>query len=226
MKKYFIVIILIFLCSNAFSHSNHYKNLTKIEMDVLRNGEKIGFSNYYFKHDGSNMEVKNNTEFEVKLLGIKVLSIKSTSVEKYKNEKLVFFKSNTIQNDKKKYVNLRLDENLNKFIIDGSSFKGEANINNVIGNWWNSKILTVDTQISPLSGSIKEQTVKLIKKENIEIDGKNYETIKFKIKSKDDDLPEDKKLNFKLWLDPREGLIIKVSYERLGKWEYILKSFE
>ena len=218
MKKSIFVFFALILFSNVLANEVDYKNLTKIEMDVLRNGEKIGFSNYYFKHDGSNMEVKNNTEFEVKLLGIKVLSIKSTSVEKYKNEKLVFFKSNTIQNDKKKYVNLRLDENLNKFIIDGSSFKGEANINNVIGNWWNSKILTVDTQISPLSGSIKEQTVKLIKKENIEIDGKNYETIKFKIKSKDDDLPEDKKLNFKLWLDPREGLIIKVSYKRLGKW--------
>ena len=157
---------------------------------------------------------------------MKIFTIKSVAVEKYLNNKLVFFKSDTVQNDKKKYVNLRLDKNLNKFIIDGSSFKGKTDINNVIGNWWNSKILSVNSQISPLSGSVKEQTVSLLGREIVVIDNKNYETLRFKLKSKDESLPDDKKLNFDVWLDPREGFIVKVSYERLGKWEYILKKVE
>ena len=33
-------------------------------------------------------------------------------------------------------------------------------------------------------------------------------------------------LDFDVWLDPSEGYILKVSYERLGKWEYILKKVE
>ena len=37
------------------------------------------------------MEVKNNTEFEVKFLGVKIFTIKSVAVEKYLNNKLVFF---------------------------------------------------------------------------------------------------------------------------------------
>ncbi len=226
MKKFFSIILLVLSASKAFSHTDHYKNISKIEMDVLRNGEKIGFSNFYFKHDGNQMEVKNNTEFEVKFLGVKIFTIKSVAVEKYLNNKLVFFKSDTVQNDKKKYVNLRLDKNLNKFIIDGSSFKGKTDINNVIGNWWNSKILSVNSQISPLSGSVKEQTVSLLGREIVVIDNKNYETLRFKLKSKDESLPDDKKLNFDVWLDPREGFIVKVSYERLGKWEYILKKVE
>ena len=35
-------------------------------------------------------------------------------------------------------------------------------LKNVIGNWWNHDILRTDSQISPLSGSIKTQVVKFI----------------------------------------------------------------
>lgn len=226
MKKYFYLFIILLIGSNAFANTNHYKSITKIEMDVFRNGEKIGFSNYFFKHKNNEMEVKNNTEFEVKLLGVNLLSIKSNSVEKYKNNKLVSFNSNTIQNNKKKYVNLKANEDNNKFIINGSSFKGETKNNKVIGNWWNTNILSAESQISPLSGSIKEQTVKLIKKEIVIINDRSYDAIKFKLKSKNQDLPEDKKLDFDIWLDPKGGIIIKISYERMGKWEYILNNYE
>ena len=226
MKKYYYLFIVLLIGSNAFANTNHYKSITKIEMDVFRNGEKIGFSNYFFKHKNNEMEVKNNTEFEVKLLGVNLLSIKSNSVEKYKNNKLVSFNSNTIQNNKKKYVNLKANEDNNKFIINGSSFKGETKNNKVIGNWWNTNILSAESQISPLSGSIKEQTVKLIKKEIVIINDRSYDAIKFKLKSKNQDLPEDKKLDFDIWLDPKGGIIIKISYERMGKWEYILNNYE
>ena len=64
-----------------------------------------------------------------------------------------------MQNDKKKFVDLKYEKNKNNFLIHGSSYKGSASLNNVIGNWWNHKILESDSQISPLSGSIKKQTV-------------------------------------------------------------------
>ena len=35
-----------------------------------------------------------------------------------------------------------------------------------------------------------------------------------------------KKLNFDIWLDPRKDFIVKIAYERMGKWEYRLKNFE
>jgi len=148
------------------------------------------------------------------------------NLEKYKNDKLIYFKSTTFQNNKEKYVNLNYDQSKNKFIIDGSSFKGEANTDSIIGNWWNHKILKADQQISPLSGSVKEQVVTFIGKENIELYGKNYLTDHFKLKSKNQDLPNDKKLDFDIWLDKKNNLILKVAYTRMGEWEYRLKSFE
>ncbi len=41
-----------------------------------------------------------------------------------------------------------------------------------------------------------------------------------------EDLPDDKKLDFDIWLDPKESIIFKVKYNRLGSWEYRLKSYE
>jgi hypothetical protein len=226
MKKYIYILILFLFTSQSQSQTSHYKNLSKIEMEVFRNDEAIGYSNYFFEHKDNTMTIKNYTQFKVKLLGINIFSISSEGVEKYENNKLVFFKSITFQNNKEKFVNLKYDKKSNKFIIDGSSFKGKAEIDNVIGNWWNQKILIANSQISPLSGSIKEQKVNFLKKEIIELYGKSYEVLHFKLTSKNENLPKEKKLNFDIWLDPEKGLIVKIAYERIGKWEYRLKNFE
>ena len=226
MKKYLFAIILIFITTKAFAHSSHYKGIKKIEMDVLRNGEVIGHSNYYFENENNIMTIKNYTKFKVELFGVSVFSISGETIEKYKDDKLISFKSNTFQNDKQKYVKLKYDESLKKFIINGSSYKGEASLDCIIGNWWNHKILKSDKQISPLSGSIKEQIVSFIGKEKIIINNKEYLTEHFKLKSKNENLPEDKKFDFDVWYNPKNNLILKVSYSKMGNWEYRLNNFE
>ena len=225
MKILLAFIILFINVGNVFAHSSHIKNLSKIEMEVLRNGKVIGFSDYYFEHKKDLMIVKNETNFLVEMAGIKIFSIKGNSEEVYENEKLISFKSSTLQNKKRKFVELIFDENKNLFIIDGSSFKGETGPDNVIGNWWNSKILQSKSQISPLSGSVKEQIVRLIGKDEMILNGKKYKLFKFNLKSSNEELPKDKKLDFNIWLEPNEGLIFKVQYNRLGNWEYKIKNF-
>ena len=194
-------------------------------MDVLRNDEVIGYSNYFFKHSGDTMIVENYTKFNVEMFGIKVFSINSKSKEIYQKNKLLSFESSTLQNDKKKFVKLIYDENKNKFIINGSSYVGEANRENIIGNWWNAKILETKTQISPLSGSIKKQEVNFTNKDEIDYKGKKIKLFQYKLKSTEN-LPDDKKLDFDIWLNPNEGIIFKVKYNRLGSWEYRLKNYE
>ena len=194
-------------------------------MDILRNDKIIGYSNYFFKHDQDNMIVENYTKFAVEMFGVKIFSIDSQSKEMYLKDKLISFESKTLQNDKRKFVKLLYNKKKNKFIINGSSYAGEANIDNIIGNWWNSKILRAKIQISPLSGSIKKQEVKLTNKGEIDFKGKKIKLFQFKLKSTED-LPDDKKLDFDIWLDPNEGIIFKVKYSRLGNWEYRLKNYE
>ena len=226
MKKYIYILLLTVFAFKAHSHTSHYQGLIKIEMDVIRNGEIIGYSNYFFEHEDEKMTVKNYTNFKVDLFGVTIFSILSEAIEKYENDKLIYFKSNTFQNDKEKYVNLLYDKLSKKFVIDGSSYKGKASNDCVIGNWWNHQILKAKKQISPLSGSIKEQVVTLIGEENIIINNKKYLTNHYKLKSKNENLPKNKKLNFDIWYDPKNNLILKVSYSRMGKWEYKVKNFE
>ena len=225
MKKSICIFFILFSFFQVFADESHYKNISKIEMEVLRNEKIIGYSNYFFKHSGDTMIVENYTKFNVEMFGINVFTINSKSKEIYEKDKLLSFESSTSQNDKKKFVKLTYDKNKNKFIINGSSYVGEANQENIIGNWWNAKILETKTQISPLSGSIKKQEVKFTNEEHVEYKNKKIKLSQFKLKSTED-LPDDKKLDFDIWLEPNKGIIFKVKYNRLGSWEYRLKNYE
>ena len=225
MRK-FLVILLVLSPLFLQAHTDHYKNYSNIEMEIFKDDEKIGESIFTFKKEENKFIVKNTTNFEVKLLGVTVFSVNSRGTEEYIGDQLISFNSETFQNNKRKYVNLIFDEKKEKFIIDGSSYKGEATSDCIIGNWWNHKIFQSSKQISPLSGSVKEQVVTFIGKEKIIINNKEYLTEHFKLKSKDDSLPDDKKLDFDIWYNPENNLIIKVSYSNMGNWEYNLKNFE
>ena len=138
---------------------------------------------------------------------------------------MISFNSKTKQNDKEKFVNLSFNKENKEFEIEGSSYIGKGSLENVIGSWWNHKILQATSQISPVSGSIKEQVVTFIKKEKIEQYGKIYNTDHFKLRSKDMSISKDKRLDFDIWYDKENSIIRKVTYSRMGEWEYRVKEF-
>ncbi len=225
MKK-ILIIILVSLYSNALAHMDHYKKINKIEMDIFRNGELIGYNYYFFTRKDDKTIVTNQIKFSVKILGVTIFQLEGYGEEIYIKDQLISYDSKTLQNDKEKFVNLFFDKEKKKFIIKGSSYEGDAFTDNIIGNWWSHKILQTDSQISPISGSIKKQVVTFIGKEKIEQYGKLYSVDLFTLKSKDMTLPKDKRLDFNIWYDPKTNQIIRVSYSRMGNWEYRLKNFE
>lgn len=208
---------------NAHAHTDHYKNIKSIEMEIFKDNKYIGFSKFFFNKTQKKFEVTNTTNFEVKLMGITVFSVISEGLEIYENDQLIYFKSDTVQNDKKKFVEVFLDEENRNFKINGSSYKGTGNLENIIGNWWNHRLLQSDTQISPLSGSIKKQSVEFLKKEKIRLYENEINVEKFRLKSTDESLPKDKRLDFEIWYDKKRAMIVKIRYQRLGTWEYRLK---
>ena len=67
MKKY-IYFLLFFLCfSKAYSNTEDKINFLKIEMDILRNDEIIGYSNYYFENNKNTLSVKNLTKLNIEV---------------------------------------------------------------------------------------------------------------------------------------------------------------
>ena len=226
MKKILFFIFFLTYSFSSSAHMLHYNKFNKIEMEILKDGEVIGYNYYFFKTDGNKTTVTNQIKFVIKLFGATIFEIEGYGEEKYIKDKLISFNSKTLQNDKKKYVNLEFDKEIDKFNIQGSSYNGLASKNNVVGNWWSHKILQSDSQISPVSGSIKEQIVTFIGKEKIELYGTTYEVDHFKLTSKDMSLQKDKRLNFDIWFDKKNSLILKVTYSRLGNWEYRVKNFK
>ena len=226
MKKTIVILFLLLYSTISIAHMGHYNKYDKIEMEIFRNGELIGYNYYFFSRKGDETIVTNQIKFSVKLLGATIFQVEGFGEEKYIKNQLISYNSKTLQNDKKKFVNLDYSEKDNKFNIKGSSFNGQASNDNVIGNWWNHKILQADSQISPVSGSIKEQIVTFIGKEKINQYGNTYEVDHFKLISKDMSTPKDKRLDFDIWFDKKNSMIIKVSYSRMGDWEYRLKNFE
>ena len=226
MKKLLFLTFLLIYSFNSSAHMAHYNKFNKIEMEILRDGEVIGYNYYFFKKDEENTTVTNQLKFTIKLFGATIFEVESFGEEKYIKDKLISFNSKTRQNKKDKYVQLKLNENENAYDIKGSSYTGSASLENIIGNWWSHKILQTNSQISPISGSIKEQVVTFIGKEKIELYGKTYDVEHFKLTSKDMSIPKDKRLNFDIWFDKKNALILKVAYSRMGNWEYRVKKFE
>ena len=204
----------------------HYSKFNKIEMEILKDGEVIGYNYYFFKKNKNETIVTNQIKFTVKIFGATVFEIEGYGEEKYIKDKLISFNSKTRQNKKEKFVNLKLNEERNEFEIKGSSYSGKASTDNVVGNWWSHKILQSNSQISPISGSIKEQVVTFIGKEKLELYGTSYDVEHFKLTSTDMSVHKDKRLNFDIWFDKKNALILKVAYSRMGNWEYRVKNFE
>ena len=225
MKKILVLIIVLF-SSNVHAHMDHYKKYNKIEMEIFRNGELIGYNYYFFTRKDDETIVTHQIKISVKLLGATIFQVEGYGEEKYIKDQLISYNSKTLQNDKEKFVNLIFDKDKNKFNIKGSSYNGEASVDNIVGNWWSHKILQTNTQISPISGSIKQQVVTFVGKEKIDLYNKIHNVDHFTLKSKDMSLPKDKRLDFDIWYDPENFIIKKISYTRMGLWEYHLKNIE
>ena len=224
MKKFLVAIILyFFLIVNLFSHLQHYSNVNYLEYDLYRNNDLIGKHKYEFIKNGDKLSVKSVVEFKITKLGIDLYKYFAESTENYEKNNFKSFKSTTIQNKKNKYVNINLNDKKNKLIIDGSSYKGDTNIEHMVGTWWNHEIVKAKAQISAISGRIIEQKVNFLGKKQIEIDGKIYEALHFKFLSSDETLPDNKKLNTDIWYDAKTLIWLKARFVKQGNWEYRLK---
>ncbi len=227
IKKLFLLAILFstqLFFSSAFAHVLHYQKLNKLEFDLFRNDQLIGQHIYVFNRSGRNLSVHGKINFKVKMLGVTLYRYSAESREKYVDGKFESFSATTNQNKKKKFSKIYRKEN--KFFIEGSSYKGEAPKDFIVGSWWNHSIIKYGVQISTGSGRIIKQNVSFVGKETIEINNKKYSALKFNFSSKDQSLSKDKKLNMDVWYDEKTLIWLKARYNKQGNWEYRLKHVE
>ena len=225
-KIYKIALFLIIVCFSfsAKSHVQHYEDLNRIEFDIYRNNKNIGKHIFIFTKNENNISIKSQINFEIKKLGVVLYKYNVVGTEYYQNGKLIKFNSKTNQNGKEKYVNIKLENN--ELIIDGSSYKGNAPTDYLLGTWWNHSIVKAKAQISAVSGRIIHQKVNFLGKETLKINGETYNTLHFNFSSSDEKLSKDKKLNTDVWYDEKTMNWVKASFNKKGKWVYELVLIE
>ena len=225
MSKIFKIIIILFLISfphTISAHVQHYEDLNRIEFDIYRNNKHIGKHIFSFKKSDDLLAVESEINFKIKKLGIVLYQYHVKGTESYKDGQLIKFNSKTNQNGKEKYVNMKLENS--EYVIDGSSYKGKAPVDYLLGTWWNHSIVKAKAQISAVSGRIIKQKVTFVGKEIIKIGDKSYNTLHFNFSSTDKKLVKDKKLNTDVWYDEKTLNWIKASFKKKGEWEYKLVS--
>jgi len=196
MKKFILsIIILLFFNFKAFGHVDHYTKLNYLEYELFRNNVSIGYHKYDFVRENDIILIKSEVSFKITKLGVDLYKYFASSEETYKNDEFFNFSSKTKQNKKDRYVNIKVDSLNNNLIIDGSSYKGKASKDFIVGTWWNHEIIKAKAQISAISGRIIEQKVTFLGKEEVKIGDKVYNTLRFNFKSSDETLPDSKRLN-------------------------------
>ena len=224
MKKIILSIAIFLLFSTqTFSHVDHYKKYNYLEYELFRNNNSIGYHKYNFVRNGENLTIISEVSFKIIKLGVNLYNYFAESEENYEKGIFKSYSSKTKQNKKDRYVNIKLHENNDHLVIDGSSYKGKANKEYIVGTWWNHEIIQAKAQISGISGRIIDQSVTFIGKENVKIGDKTYKTLHFNFKSSDETLPDSKKLNTDIWYEEETFLWVKAAFEKTGYWEYRIK---
>tara|TARA_B100000686_G_C16623053_1_gene880301 strand:- start:321 stop:1004 length:684 start_codon:yes stop_codon:yes gene_type:complete len=222
--KSLLILILIIFPVTSYSHVQHYNDLKKIEFDIYRNNKHIGKHIFAFEKKDGLLSVKSQINFEIKKLGVVLYKYYVSGTEVYKDGELVKFNSKTNQNGKEKYVNLKLENG--EYDIDGSSYKGKAPTEYLLGTWWNHSIVKAPAQISAVSGRIIKQKVTFLGKETITLNNKSYDTLHFNFSSTDQSLSKNKKLNTDVWYDEKSLYWVKASFKKKGDWVYKLVSID
>ena len=225
MKNFVLSIIIFALFSfKSFGHVDHYANFNYLEYELFRNNKSIGYHKYDFKRKGENLTIISEVNFKITKLGVDLYKYFAKSDENYEKGIFKSYSSKTRQNKKNRYVNISVNKLNGDLLIDGSSYKGKADKNFIVGTWWNHEIIKAKAQISGISGRIIDQTVTFIGKEEITIDNKTYKTLRFNFKSSDSSLPDSKKLNTDIWYEEDTYLWVRAAFNKTGFWEYRLKT--
>jgi len=221
MLRLLIYLVSYILCPTiANTHVQHYKNLQRIEFDIYRNNDLVGYHKVNVKKKGDNTkEIITDILIEVKILGIKVHTYKSYGVETYKNEELIEFKSKTQDGSDNDYCNI-------KKISDGKySFDGMTENKKYIYEltekfypalWWNHESLLNNNYVLGQGCRNLKTKITFLNKETKKINNKNEVVNFYNIKGDN--------LDINIGYTEKDLKWVDMKFTLKGDWEYKLKN--
>jgi hypothetical protein len=220
LRLLIILVSYILFPTIANTHVQHYKNLQRIEFDIYRNNDLVGYHKVNVKKKGDNTkEIITDILIEVKILGIKVHTYKSYGVETYKNEELIEFKSKTQDGSDNDYCNI-------KKISDGKySFDGMTENKKYIYEltekfypalWWNHESLLSNNYVLGQGCRNLKTKITFLNKETKKINDKNEVVNFYNIKGDN--------LDINIGYTEKDLKWVDMKFTLKGEWEYKLKN--
>ena len=218
--------LLIFLVSYilfptiANTHVQHYKNLQRIEFDIYRNNDLVGYHKVNVKKKGDNTkEIITDILIEVKILGIKVHTYKSYGVETYKNEELIEFKSKTQDGSDNDYCNIKKISD-RKYSFDGMTenkkYIYELTEKFYPALWWNHDSLLNNNYVLGQGCRNLKTKITFLNKEIKKINDKNEVVNFYNIKGDN--------LDINIGYTEKDLKWVDMKFTLKGEWEYKLKN--
>jgi hypothetical protein len=221
MFRYLIFFISFILFPTiAYSHVQHYKNLQRVEFDIYRNNDLVGYHKVNVKKKSDNTkEVITDILIEVKILGIKVHTYKSYGVETYKGEELIEFKSKTQDGSDNDYCNIKKISD-GKYSFDGMTenkkYVYELTDKFYPALWWNhDSLLNNNYVLGQGCRNLKTQII-FLKKETKKINEKNEVVNFYNIKGDN--------LDINIGYTEKDLKWVDMKFTLKGDWEYKLKN--
>ena len=221
MFRYLIFFIsLILFPSITNSHVQHYKNLQRIEFDIYRNNDLVGYHKVNVKKKGDNTkEVLTDILIEVKILGIKVHTYKSYGVETYKNEEFLEFKSKTQDGSDNDYCNIKKISD-GKYSFDGMTenkkYVYELTDKFYPALWWNHDSLLNNNYVLGQGCRNLKTQITFLKKETKKINEKNEVVNFYNIKGDN--------LDINIGYTEKDLKWVDMKFTLKGEWEYKIKN--
>ena len=171
-----LIIIIIFICSSAFSFPIPKENTATF--DIIRKNKIIGSAETIFIRQNNELIVNTIINIEVKILFIPAYKFSQNSKETWKNNEFIEFYGHTDFEDEREYFVEGIDTD-NNFIAKGMD--GELILHKDILplNYWNKKILLENELFDTQKGIVRKITVKKLPDEIVNLDGINVNTEKY-----------------------------------------------
>ena len=220
MFRFFLVFIfIIFYSLNLNAHIDHNKNLNKIEFDIYRNNEKVGYHKVTFSNKNGFKEVSTDVYFDIKLLGVSIYKYHSLGKEIYKDHKLIEFKSTTKDGNDKDYCNITMSKS-GEYNFDGTTegkfFKYSSKKDFSLGTWWNHDVLINNNFVLGQSCRSTETKITFLNKEEKLINNKKQIVQFFNVKGEGIDVKIGFTDNALQW--------VSMDFSLKGEWNYQLKN--
>lgn len=220
-RIFLILIFFIFFSPNTKAHIDHNKDLKKIEFDIYRNKEKVGYHKVTHTNKNGLKEISTDVFFDIKLLGVSIYKYHSLAKEIYKGNKLIEFKSITKDGNDNDYCNITISTS-GEYNFDGTTegkfFKYSSKKDFLLGTWWNHDILSNNIFVAAQSCRSTETKITFLNKEEKTINNKKQIVQFFNVKDKEE------KIDIKIGFTENQFQWVTMDFSIKGEWSYQLKT--